>query len=182
MPSTALSVVGRVGIQGRGWNRRRREFDLTLGAGSWSLGHVWGSGLLQFTDAAKICEDAYVEFLLPQPDRTTAYCNLASDVYANARSNVRSGGDYSLQERNREHVHDIAIRNALHRLGYEFRGELVLPAVEGRSALGVLDWRCVPFHLPKEIIEPQLRGPWQPDSIAAFWYSNRVVLKTGTIQ
>jgi hypothetical protein len=172
---TSWRTVGRPGIQGRSWDRRRREFDARFGPGGWRIRHLVNGAILELAQAARLCEEAYVAFFTRHPDLLEWLCATAKDVYATAASNVRSGLDYTLQERKVEHVQDIAIRNALVRLGRQFAGEHLL-GIGGRSPNGRrLNAGFVPFHRPEWVAQPPLLHWWQPDSIECFWQSNKVL-------
>jgi hypothetical protein len=131
--------------------------------------------VLDLPDAAPHCAAAYVEFLQRDPDLLAWLCRTARDVYTLAPSNVRSGLDYTMQERKWEHIFDIALRNALVKLGRRFEGERLLH-ISSRSGEGLpLHAGRVPFHRPEWILQPGLQHWWQPDSIACFWQSNKVL-------
>jgi hypothetical protein len=103
----------------------------------------------------------------------------ASEVYDTDLSNINSGFDYTAQEGPRTHIQDIAIRRVVRDEGLAFRG----PApVRIRQELGThplsmtLSPGRVPFHRPELIIQPQLTGWWHPDTVEAFWQSNKILM------
>jgi hypothetical protein len=168
-------VVGRAGVVGRSWAQRKRAFDERFGPGGWRLRHLVCGQLLDLAAAARHCEESCVLFFTRNPQLLDWLCGTARDVYATAASNVRSGLDYTVQERKSEHIQDIAIRRALGRLGRSFTGERLLhignKGDEGRR----FSSGQVPFYQPGWIMQPALCGWWQPDSVECFWQSNRVV-------
>jgi hypothetical protein len=130
---------------------------------------------MEVEEAAAFVEAAYLTHLLEQPRVLDRLLYQAADVYENSRTNVRSGLDYSLQERRDVHVYDIAIRRVLKALAREFSGYQLL-RIAGRSCqFAPLNPATLPFHRPELIVEPALTGWWQPGSLECFWRSNKIV-------
>ena len=93
-------------------------------------------------------------------------------------TNVQSGLDYSIQEDTASHLHDIAVRNAVSRLGREFSGDHLVE-IRGHTSEGYrLNPGQVPFHLPDKVLLPsQSAGTWwKSHSIEDFWQSNKVLV------
>lgn len=175
MKNLDVKLIGRAGKMGRGWSKKRQAYDKAYGRAGWVLVHCVGGVVLDFVSACQLCEEAYLVWLRSHAELVELLTTMASDVYANATSNVRSACDYSVQERKREHVQDIAVRNALRRLGQPFRGEKLV-RISGVDAFDErLCWEHISFHRPELIYQPSLMGPWEPESIASFWYSNRMI-------
>lgn len=130
--------------------------------------------------------DAYLEYLRSRPTLVELLCEVACDVYDNDPGNVASELDFARQTPGLgTHLQDIAIRQALVRLGRAFRGSQL---VQIRGQYGQppihplarqLSPQCVPFHRPDWIVRPVLAGWWTedpdaiPDSVETFYQSNR---------
>jgi len=168
-------TIGRPGYCGRRWRRRERELDDRHGPEGWRLRMDVAGRLLEFADAAWHCEESYVLYLSARPELLDRLCAGARDLYETAASNLRSGSDYALQERRKEHYQDIALRNAVARLGRSFEGERRI-RIGGRNAdCPALSAGQVPFCRPEWILQPALVSWWKPDSIECFWHSNKVL-------
>jgi hypothetical protein len=163
-----------------GWNEQ-------YGEGNWSLGWVVGDNLISYEGACKLYEDAYVEYFRSRMDLANFIISAASDVYDDSPSNVGSRLDYNIQETERTHIQDIAIRNSLLRLGLAFRG---VEPVQIRGAgdhpiSSALSPGQVPFHLPQLITKPSNYGEivkkrwWLPGSVEDFYQMNkRLVIRS----
>ena len=173
-------TVERPGYFGSKRARKQQEFDQHFGSGNWRLAWTLGEDgpLLDRTGMQMLYEDAYYQFLLLNPEVLEELVALASDVYDDALSNLDSGLDYNVQETERTHVQDIAIRRALTRLQRVFRGS---EPMQIRDNLGehplslTLSPGQVPFHLPHLLEAPELEGWWLPGSVESFYQSNKVL-------
>ncbi len=168
-------TIGRPGYCGRRWRKREGELSARYGPEGWRLRIEVTGQKLDFADAARHCEEAYFRFLQDQQALLDWLCANARDVYETAASNLRSELDYRLQERRKDHYMDIALRNAVARLGRALTGER-------RIRIGGRDCDCpalsagqVPFHRPDWILQPALVSWWQPDSVECFWHANKVL-------
>lgn len=166
----------RPGYFGARRDARHRELDERHGPANWRLSWRFGARQLTFEEVCLVYEDAYYAFLRTHSEVLDQLCRDARDVYDDACSNVSSGLDYLAQETGRTHVQDIAIRRCLRRLGRRFTGGNL---VQIRSTLGThplsvtLSPGHVPFHRPELIGAPQLEGWWEPNSVEAFYQSNK---------
>jgi hypothetical protein len=169
-------VMGWPGRFGRARGRRERGFDACYGAGQWRLAHTLTGRVLECAQAARLVELSYLQLLRANPSLLDDLCNRAQDVLENARSNIRSGLDYAVQERCCEHVFDIALRRVVREMNREFRGEELVRI--GGPACGHLPLSPgrVAFIQPERIVEPRVAGWWDPDSVLCFWESNRILL------
>ena len=115
------------------------RWDGTYGKGNWRLAWKVGMEYVDFLQACKHYEESYYRFLKGHEEMLGKLIGTASDVYDDAVSNLRSGFEYSIQETNRTHVQDIAIRNAVRRLGSKFQGDELLRIrdTEGSHALSM---------------------------------------------
>jgi hypothetical protein len=172
----AWQTIGRpAGLYGRERDQRRREYDRRFGSNSWRVMHVLAGEVLEPTQAWRLYQASYQQFFETHPAILDWLCDHAADVYANAVSNVRSGLEYQIQERKREHIADIAIRNAIKELGRELKGETLVCIGGARPDLPALHPGQVPFCRQEQMEQPILRGYWQPGSVECFWQSNRIL-------
>jgi hypothetical protein len=158
------------------------EWDEAYGRGNWSQLWIAGDQLLDFVGACTLYEDAYVEYLRQRPELLDHLCEVACDVYDDNPSNVGSGHDYRVQETVHTHIQDISIRNALVRLGREFRGNTLVQIrdAKGKSAISMaLSPGQVPFHRPELITTPTNLASiyehrwWLPYSAEDFYQRNK---------
>jgi hypothetical protein len=152
-------------------------YDDNFGKENWRLVWEWGELRLEWLMAVQIYEDAYYNFLQTIPKIAATLVMLTANVYDNNMSNIKSDLDYNIQETPATHLQDISIRRCLIRLGKWFKGhELIQIRHNSESYLGQqLSPGRVPFHLPEMIKQPQLEGWWEPNTIEAFYQSNKVV-------
>ncbi len=172
--------VERPGYLGKNRDSRYAEWTGRYGIGKWRLAWKVDMEYVNFPRMCKYYEESYYRFLMEHEDILRELVDVASDVYDDAVSNVHSGFDYSIQETGRTHVQDIAIRNAVRRLGLRFMGNELLQIRDrkGSHALSmVLSPGRVPFYDKSIILRPELRGWWQPGSVESFYQSNRVLQK-----
>jgi len=169
--------VCRPGYLGRHKREKYAQWDAKYGKGNWRL--VWKADgkLLDFVGTCAMYEDAYFNFLKRNPKIIKTLINDASDVYDDSPTNIQSCFDYKVQETNRTHVQDIAIRRSVRRLGLAFRGKrpIRIRASIGKHPLSrLLSPGKVPFHRPELIIKPEVRGSWwDASSTEAFYQSNK---------
>lgn len=173
-----MHLLERPGYLGKRRDGYVASLNEQYGQDGWQFVWKWGSLTLSFVEACAVYEDAYWWCMQTNQYITQELVAVASDVYDDAPSNVASGLDYNAQETGRTHVQDIAIRRCLRRLGLAFEGTELLQI---RDSLGdhplsmELSPGQVPFHRPQMIEPPQLTGWWQPDTVEAFYQSNRYV-------
>lgn len=171
-------TIGRTGYLGSKRNDKRKECDDKYGKGNWRV--VWKikDFYVGESGAYALYEDAYFEFLRKVPDVLKQLVSDASEVYDDSPSNVNCGLDYAVQETNRTHLQDIAIRRSLIRLGTWFKGDKL---IQIRDKVGVhplsmtLSPGRVPFHKPDLIENPELEGWWAKSSVESFYQSNKLL-------
>ena len=171
-------TIERPGYFGAERDEKQRHYDAIFGEDSWRLAWVFQGSFLSWLEMTHFYEQAYYEFLEEHPDVLEQLITEASDVYDDAPSNMLSRHDYEVQETNRTHVQDIAIRRVVSRLGYEFQGKtpIQIRDVLGHHSLSVvLSPGQVPFHLPHILVQPEMEGWWQPGSVESFYQSNKVL-------
>ncbi|MFC1656649.1 hypothetical protein ACFL14_01630 [Patescibacteria group bacterium] len=177
MPGRKLVLVSRPGYLGKKRDAKYLEWDELYGKDSWRL--VWNvrESSYCFLAMCALYEDAYYHYFENHPDVLQQLISEASGVYDDAQSNVFSGFDYTIQETNRTHIQDIAIRNAVVRFGEHFKGtELIqIRQEKGTHPLSItLSPGKVPFHRPEWIEIPKVPPSWwEPDSVEDFYQSNR---------
>lgn len=177
--SDAWHNMGRVGYLGSRRDEQWAEWDVKFGTENWRFVWTVGDSTLWFFNMCAAYESSYFLFFQQNPDVLEELVGVASDVYDDNPSNVCSGPDYSVQETNRTHIQDIAIRRAVARSGSRFQGKNLLQIrdAKGEHELSIiLSPGKVPFEHSSWIERPQLRGWWNFDSVEAFYQSNRHLL------
>jgi hypothetical protein len=129
-----------------------------------------------FENACKtFYESSYVAWLAHHPAELEYACSFGECI-DNAPTNVNSGRDYSIQESYSTHIQDIAMRNALHRLGRKFEGppEKIL-VIRSKDTVGYrFGPGNVPFRTPERITQPSKCPAWaNKGSVEDFWQSNK---------
>ena len=165
------------------WQRRNQQY----GAGNWQIAWLVSDNLLEYKEVCRLYENAYYEFFGKRPEILEHLLEVASEVYDDDPSNIKSGIDYLKRGAVRTHIQDIAIRNCLRRLGRNFKGKQILQIRDrvGSHPLSLaLSPGQVPFHLPNLISTPSnLRqitknAWWLPYSVEDFYQrGKRICLK-----
>jgi hypothetical protein len=175
---TDWKTLHRPGYFGARRGSIEAEYDREHGADGWRLAWQWGEQTIERPEMSSLYEDAYYAFLIDNPEVLEELLAVASEVYDDQTSNVESGYDYRIQETDRTHVQDVAIRRAVLRLGRQFAGETLLQV---RDSLGshplstTLSPGRVPFHRPDLLVQPEIEGWWNPGSVESFYQSNKFV-------
>ena len=110
-------------------------------------------------------------------------------MWDTCESNINSRFDYSIQETPNNHIHDIAIRRAVMRLGYWFTGTKK-ELLHVRGDYNPLSPHSIPFHIPETILsgvdikDYPNKGCWWNNlgvmnSIEAFYQYNKVLVVEG---
>lgn len=171
-------TVSRPGYFGRKRDEKVAAFDAQYGKGQWRLAWVAGSTSLTFFNACRqFYEDSYHQHLSVRPEEVDLICQF-SECYDNAKSNVKSGIDYQIQEAYSTHIQDIAIRNVLRRLDRWFtgaRGDLL--QIRSKDSEGFrFGPGNIPFAWPQFIVPPSLCPSWaNVHSVEDFWQSNKML-------
>ena len=116
------TLVERPGFEGKAKRDNEGKWDRQYGEGNWKRVWKYGGEMLDFEGICKHYENAYFEHAKENPEIWLELLSCASDVYDNDFSNIHSGTDYSIQESGSIHIQDIAVRNVVRRMGWEFRG------------------------------------------------------------
>ena len=173
-------IVERPSYLGKKRDQKYAELDALYGPKNWRISWKIGDNFVDFLGVCALYEDAYYEFLRENPEFLYQLIDGASDVYDNALSNVNSYLDYKIQEVNSTHIQDISIRRSLVRMGVWFKGEKL---IQIRHSLGnhplsmILSPGKVPFHKPRLIVQPELSGWWDKESVESFYQKNKFLLK-----
>lgn len=171
-----ISQISRPGYLGKKRDEIFHFWDETYGKGEWRLIWQFGEAVVDFLGACAVYEDAYFIFLNSHPDLLEQLVKEAVNVYDDSPTNVDSLFDYQVQETDRTHIQDIAIRRALVRMGKWFKGgELIrIRQEKGKHPLSIaLSPGKVSFHRLELIEKPELTGWWNPGSVESFYQSNR---------
>ncbi|HUT82233.1 MAG TPA: peptidyl-tRNA hydrolase [Candidatus Bathyarchaeia archaeon] len=169
------AILGRPGYAGKKKRLRRSELATKFGENNWTIFHLVDGKLLSREDALTHFEKSYLKYFSENPETLEWLINYASEIYDTAPSNVDSKLDYSIQETEAAHLHDIAIRRVLKQLGREFQGNTLLQ-IRGEESDGyILTTGQIAFYKPELIINPQLKGWWKKNSIESYWQSNKVL-------
>lgn len=172
-------TIKRPGFFGRNRDWMVHEFDERYGSGNWRLAWSWQGNYLpphreSGTHAYGVYEDAYFDHSLVNRRVWQRLLDVAQDVYDTGPTDVISGSDYTIQTGHSTHLQDIAIRRVVKRQGWEFRGRELIsirsPATEWGN---IFSPGRVRFHYPREIETPQLEGWWDPDTVEAWYQSNK---------
>jgi hypothetical protein len=178
-------TIERPGYFGKLRDELISSWDNKYGLNNWRLAWQWGKLIIPKREAIQIYEDGYYEFLKSDSRALDWLLNTAGDVYDTAPSNVQAGLNYEHQETKNTHLHDVAIRRAVFRLGKAFRGEKLLH-VRGKGTQGeFLSPHMVPFHLPRLISQEEIKdysnkGKWWlelgvKNSIEEFYQHNKLL-------
>lgn len=161
-------------------------FDARYGKDAWEIAYCWNGRIVPRAFGIQLYEDAYYEFLRNSPDTLQWLVDFACDVYDTAPSNVEACLSYDHQETPNNHIHDVAIRRAVLRLGMKFHGTELIQ-VRGKNTRGFfLSPHLVPFHQPHLIYTgvvqdyPQ-KGQWWRrlgivHSVEEFYQQNKVLV------
>jgi len=176
------TVITQAGFFGKKRADIYAGYDDQFGAGKWRV--AWeiptdaSSVITDMAGVMALYEDAYFAHLQSNPELLAELTAAASNVYDDASSNVGSGFDYTIQETNLNHLHDIAIRRSVLRLGTWFHGEELIQIRGSKSQHPLskeLSPGVVPFHLSRLIRKPEVIGWWKEGSIEAFYQSGKIV-------
>lgn len=178
--SETWQTVQRPGYLGKKRDEVHAEWDRQHGAGRWRLAYSWLGGVIDRSLALQLYEDAYYEFFRRNPDTRCWIVSTASEVYDTAPSNAGQL-DYVRQETPNNHVHDVAIRRSLLRLGWRFGGDHLVHVRWVGSEGYALNPGIVPFHLPQHVDGEALgdyggKGTWwRPGTVEDFYQRNKLL-------
>jgi len=174
-------IVDRPGFLGKKRDEVQAGWTQRYGADNWRIAYQWGSQIILRREALQIYEDGYYEFFKGSPGKLEWLVSTASDVFDTAPTNVQAGFDYEQQETPNNHIHDVAIRRAVLRLGREFRGNHPMHVRWTGSEGFEINPGVVPFHLPQMIVPGEIQDYggkgiwWRPNTIEDFYQRNKVL-------
>ena len=174
-------TVERPGYFGKRRDELQSQWNQQFGEGNWRLAYQWGDLVVTREMGMQIYEDGYYEFFRKHPSMLWWLISTASDVYDTAPTNVQAGFNYYQQETPNNHIHDVAIRRSVARLGKWFNGDHLMH-VRWKDSEGFNINPCVVlFHRPKLILPGEIKDYggkgiwWYPNTIEDFYQRNKVL-------
>lgn len=169
---------GRPGYFGRKRDEKIAKLNSFYGVDNWRLVWTDGNKELEFTEACKeFYEESYFQYLANHPEDVEFIISFGECI-DNAITNIASGCDYSKQEAFSTHIQDIAVRNAITRLGKFFSGpEDKILIIRTKDDNGYkFGPGNIPFYDPSLILAPSLHPWWaNKGSVEDFWQSNKIL-------
>lgn len=184
----------RPGYFGKRRDEKIAGYNSRFGEGNWRLRWVvkfysqgQGNTVYSNHDFVAACkrwyEASYIAYFAQNPKELDYVCSF-SECIDNDMSNLQSGLDYTKQESWATHIQDIAVRNALARLGRKFEGKDNILVIRSKSDNGYkYGPGNIPFIKPELIEQPSKRPHWANDgTVEDFWQSNKwVQIKKGVV-
>lgn len=178
-------TIERPGYFGKKRDELYNDWNEKFGEENWKIAWQLNSLVVERPEALQIYEDGYYEFLKSGKDTLEWLVNTASDVYDTAETNIQARFSYDVQETINNHIHDVAIRRSVLRLGTWFNGSHLMhvrgPGTEGEKLSPYL----IPFHMPDLIFQEEIKdysgkGSWWrkmgiPYSIEEFYQHNKIL-------
>ena len=174
-------TIERPGYLGKKRDEVINEWDNQFGKNKWRLAYQWGDLIVPREMGIQLYEDGYYEFFKNNSSTLEWLISTASDVYDTDPSNVQAVFDYTHQETPNNHIHDIAIRRAVNRLGKWFKGNHLVHVRWKQSEGFQLNPGVVPFHLPDFIVSGEIKDYggkgvwWYSKTIEDFYQRNKVL-------
>jgi hypothetical protein len=174
-------TIAHPGYFGKRRDELYAKWNKTYGLHNWRIAYEWQGEIINREFAISLYEDGYYEYLKNNNECLEWLIRTASDVYDTAPTNVLARFSYDVQETPSNHIHDVAIRRSVYRLGEKFCGDALLE-VRGKNSVGaLLSPGVVPFHLPNLICDKPLeeyvnsRMWWKEKTIEDFYQKNKVL-------
>jgi hypothetical protein len=173
-------TIERPGYLGKTRDSRQETWNSVYGELEWRFAWQKGNDVIIMPEALKLYEDGYFEYFKKNPARLNWLVKKASNIYDTDPSNVEAGLEYKIGDTPSNHIHDIAIRNAVKRHDKEFLGDKLL-RVRWKSSEGyALNPGVVPFHLPELISKEPVRNYggaqwWRDGTIEDFYQKNKLL-------
>ena len=174
-------TIERPGYLGKKRDEVHGKWDQQFGKDNWKIAYQWGNGIVSREIGIQLYEDGYYEFFNKERSTLEWLVSTASDVYHTAPTNAQEGFDYTNQGTANNHIHDVAIRRAVLRLGKQFKGDHQMHVRWTGSEGYRLNPGVVPFHLPEMIIPGEIndyggKGSWWfENTIEDFYQKNKVL-------
>jgi hypothetical protein len=175
-------TIERPGYLGKARDAVYAQWDKEYGQGNWRIAYKWVGNVIERDIGLQIYEDGYYNYLYSDEGINILdwITKTASDVYDTAPSNAGQL-DYIRQETPNNHIHDVAIRRSVLRLGYLFKGDHLVH-VRGSDSEGYrLCPGIVPFHIPGLIMDKNIKDYsgrnfwWRDNSIEDFYQRNKIL-------
>jgi hypothetical protein len=174
-------TIERPGYIGKKRDELEARWAELYGVGNWRLAYQFGDLIVPREVGIQIYEDGYYEFFKGNNDVLEWMISTASDVYDTAPTNVQAGFNYANQETPNNHIHDVAIRRSIARLGKWFRGDHLMHVRWKDSEGFKVNPGVVLFHLPQLIVPDEIKDYggkgiwWYPYTIEDFYQRNKVL-------
>lgn len=177
------TMIERPGYLGKARDEVQQGWDKQYGKDGWRIAYEWAGLVVPREFGIQLYEDAYVEHLKKDTDTLDWLVQHCSNVWDTAPTNVEAGLDYFKQETPNNHIHDVAIRRALARLGKWFEGDNLV-RVRWKDSEGYrLSPGIVPFHRPEMINTEPIKDYgekglwWHPNTVEDFYQRNKLLQK-----
>jgi hypothetical protein len=181
-------TIERPGYLGKKRDEVQIGWTEKYGPGNWKIAYQWGGMIVPREMGIQLYEDGYYEFLKGNPSTLEWLIGTASEIYDTEPTNVQAGLSYYVQETQNNHIHDVAIRRAVLRLGKQFHGDHLVHVRSTDSEGAILSPGFIPFHMPDMILKEEIKDYsgkgtwWNPLTIEDFYQKNKVLLvKTSPI-
>ncbi len=174
-------TVERPGYLGKKRDEVQSGWDNQFGKGFWRIAYQFGEMIVPREMGIQIYEDGYYEFFKNNPLTLEWLISTASDIYDTAETNVHARFDYLNQETPNNHVHDVAIRRSIARLGKWFHGDHLMHVRWKESEGFRVNPGVVPFHKPELIFTGDIKDYgqkgfwWYPNTVEDFYQRNKVL-------
>ena len=171
-------LVERPGYFGRRKEEKINHYNSLYGKDNWALHWVVDSKFFSFIQACVLFYERSYLCYLKDREEDLKYISSFCECIDNSFTNIQSRLDYNYQESYATHIQDIAVRNTIVYLGYNFdiRSKEVLVIRSTDSNGYRFSPGKVPFIDTSLINQPSLRPKWADEgSVEDFWQSNKWV-------
>ena len=181
-----MKIIERPGYIGPMRDELTSKWNSQFGESNWALVWDFGNEFIDSQSAHELVAQSYVTHFQKNPQVVDWLSSFLS-VYDTATTNIFSGLDYTIQETECSHIHDIAIRNAMHQIDAHFTGNELLQIRGPKSKGWSLDPSQVLFHRPDMIYHGEIKNYqtkhafwWRKygieNSIETFYQQNKVLV------
>lgn len=174
-------TIERPGYIGKKRDEVHARWDQQFGKDNWQIAYQWGDVVVPREMGIQLYEDGYYQFFSKEPSTLDWLVSTASEVYDTAPTNILAGLSYTHQETANNHIHDVAIRRAVLRLGKQFKGDHLMHVRWTDSEGYRINPGVVPFHLPEMITAGEINDYggkgiwWFKNTIEEFYQQNKVL-------
>jgi hypothetical protein len=165
----------RPGFLGSKRTEIESALDKAFGEQQWRYATILKGKISPAEVYLRVYENAYLRYFQKNPDILLKILTSWSDVFDTAPTNVSSGFNYSLQEspQRGSHLHDIAVRTIVNRLGLKFSGQELVQIRSHKSAGGFLSPGVLPFSDDKLQLLPPRPEAWDSQATSQVVASER---------